>query len=164
MDGIELIKKRILETIGKVYPKNVVRFATDPEAYDIISIELFDIPDAQCRDVKKFLWKVIEENSPDNPCSFVPAVYSHSKTFEFYSDYCINPSSVVIEKCADYNDPLPESIMTILVSAEGNCSTVNQDAPTFDDHFATQPETQQLIGQLDIMKEDDTDVCYGLAA
>lgn len=86
MDSLDLIKKKILEAIRRVYAENAVRFATDPEAGDIISIELFDIPDAECRNAKKFLWDVIEENCPGNVYSFVPAVFSHSKTAEFYRE------------------------------------------------------------------------------
>ena len=87
MDSLDLIENKILEAIRRTYVANTVRFTTDPEACDIVSIELFDIPDAECRNAKKFLWDIIDENCPDNVYSFVPAVYSCSKTAEFYPDY-----------------------------------------------------------------------------
>ncbi len=90
MEHIEHLKNWILEAIRKTYAKNVVRFSTDPESPDIINIELFDVPDSECRGAKSFLWKVIEWRSEDTgKYSFVPAVYSHSTTLEFYPECCV---------------------------------------------------------------------------
>jgi len=90
MKRIEHLKNWILGAIRTTYVKNVVRFSSDSESPDIISIELYDIPDSECGRAKSFLWKVIEWRSEDTgKYSFVPAVYSHSKTLEFYPEYCI---------------------------------------------------------------------------
>lgn len=165
MDSLDLIKKKILEAIRRAYVANTVRFATDPDASDIISIELFDIPDAECRDVKKFLWDIIDENCPDNVYSFVPAVYSHSKTAEFYPDYCINDSiSEVLGDCADYDSALPDSVMAILAKEDGACSNVNIAVPAHDDCLCSQTTTCHLIDKLDMVKEGCNNVHYGLAA
>jgi len=165
MDSLSLIETKILEAIRRKYVANTVRFTTDPEAGDIVSIELFDIPDVECRNVKKFLWDVIEENGQHNMYSFVPAVYSHSKTAEFYPDLCVNNLRTdVFKDCADYDGVLPDSVMAILVKAEVNCSNVNLAIPAYDDCLGLQTTTRHLIEELDMVKEGRNNVRYDLAA
>jgi len=165
MECLELIENKILEAIRKTYVANKVRFATDPDANDIISVELFDIPDAECRNVKKYLWDVIEENCPDNVYSFVPAVYSHSKTAAFYADYCLNLSSNALEDGVDYTGFLSDDIMAILADRGENCVELNLAAPEYEDYLGIQqPETRHLIETLGREKEVCNNVHYGLAA
>lgn len=164
MECLDLIKNKILGAIRKTYVANEVRFAADPDAGDIISVELFDIPDADCRNAKKYLWDVIEENCPENVYSFVPAVYSHSKTAEFYADYCINPSSNALEDGVDYTGVLPDDIMAILADRGENCVEFSIEVPAYEDYLGIQSETQHLIETLGRVKEGCNNVHYGLAA
>ena len=87
MDKVDSVKGKILAGIREIYATNKVRFTTDPEAHDIFSVEIFDIPDDECKNAKERIWKIIEAQEPSE-VYFVPAVYSHTKTMECYKDMC----------------------------------------------------------------------------
>lgn len=119
MEGLEDIEKKIEDAIKVDYPVNRIRFAADPDAHDIVSVELFDVPDAECRDTKRRMWEIIDANCRgDDAFVFIPVVFSHSKTVRFYSEYRSMPIRDEENENVDFDQPLPESIMTALVGCD----------------------------------------------
>jgi hypothetical protein len=94
MDKLGQIEKSILDAIRETHPHNKIRFAIDPDAFDIINVEIFDIPDSEYGEVAEEIWDVIDDCYNGDEFTFIPSVFSHSKTVEFYSEYCIKPEKV----------------------------------------------------------------------
>lgn len=165
MERIEHIENWIMDAVSKTYAKNVVRFSADPEAPDIISVELFDIPDSECRRAKSLLWEIIEESEDAGMCSFVPAVYSHSKTLEFYPEYCVQIKANEIGCGTDFNDlVLSEDMMKILANGVSHSSDVEAQAVALDIESETPMTAQQLLERFGNVKESCNAISYALAA
>lgn len=119
MESLGDIERRIEDAIKMDYPANRIRFAADPDAHDIVSVELFDVPDAECREVKGRMWEIIDANCREDAAfAFIPVVFSHSKTIRFYPEYRSMPIRDEENENVDFDQPLPESIMAALVDCD----------------------------------------------
>ena len=64
-------------------------YAVDPNANDIIFIDVYDVPDNKCKSLVKKIYDVIDKYAGMLRISYVPIVISRSKTIKQYSAHII---------------------------------------------------------------------------
>lgn len=160
MYDVKEIKKKIKSDVLTHYPNHVVRFASDPEAHDIISVELYDVPDCECKSAKDCVWEIIDKNEADGDVMFVPSIFSHTKTRQYYAEYLV---------CEDFDKELTVKQLELLVKAIDLTADRMQCKAfrfTHDEHFEDYGEPSQRSMLKDLLSEqrDGRDQSDRLAA
>ena len=118
MDSMKEIEETIKAAVNARYPGHVVRFTSDSDAHDIISVELYDVPDADCKMAKDILWAIIDNNASYGDVMFVPSIFSHAKTARFYAEHLVS---------SDFDKELTADIFSLLASPIA--SQLNENLP-----------------------------------
>lgn len=161
MSDVKEIEKKIKSDVLTHYPNHVVRFASDPEAHDIISVELYDIPDCECKLAKDCVWEIIDRNEAEGDVMFVPSIFSHAKTQQYYSEYLA---------CDDFDKELTEKQLDLLVKAIDLSADGNMQCKPFlfphDEHFDDygEPCRRSMLKDLLAEQSDGRDQSTRLAA
>lgn len=82
----------ILEEVHSLFPQYQTRLSRDPEAEDVISIEVFDVPEDNRMLISSIIWEIIDSiedsvaEEDEKRILFMPSIITHSKTVEFYPE------------------------------------------------------------------------------
>lgn len=64
-------------------------YSVDPDANDIVYIDVYDVPDNDCKVFVEKIWNVVDKYKGKFEIAYVPSVVSRSKTIKYYPEHII---------------------------------------------------------------------------